>query len=87
MTDVAATYEQLRFQLMLARAENGGPLPQAEEARFAAELDAYWHEMTEEEQEEIERRVRQPVVIASEALVEKDEAVQRGARVPPRKAA
>jgi hypothetical protein len=75
------------MQLLITRAESGGTLAQAEEARFAAELDAYWRQMTDEEQQEIEHRLRQPMVKASEALAEEDAAVETGARVPPRRAA
>ena len=88
MIGAAQRYRELVFDLVLRRELTGGSLAPAEEARLAGELDRCWNAMSDDEQEEFERFLReQGPPAAPESLSTEDTAVERGARVLPRKAA
>lgn len=55
--DAPRRYEEILDDLLARRAERGGALSDDDEARIAAELDALWWQMTEQQQEELERRI------------------------------
>jgi hypothetical protein len=88
MIGAAQRYRELIFDLVLRRELAGGALAPAEEARLVSELDRCWNAMTDEEQEDMERELaEQAPPSAPETLAAEDRAVERGAHLPPRKAA
>jgi hypothetical protein len=91
MTDAARRYQELLLELLLERALAvlaGGELAQNHEARFVADLDRCWQAMTDEEQEQAERRLAERSVPSAPAeLAQEDLAVGVGSRDGPRKAA
>jgi hypothetical protein len=85
MTGAARRYDELRIELLLARADAGGSLPQKDEAKFAADLDRCWRVMTDLEQEAVENSLgQQQAPRAPEALRVVDRPVLNGERQPPR---
>ncbi len=88
MIGAAQRYRELLFDLVLQRELAGGSLAPAEEARLVADLDRCWNAMADEEQDEMERALAQQAPpSAPESLAAEDHAVERGAHLPPRKAA
>lgn len=88
MIGAAQRYRELLEDLLLERELRDGNLPPTEEARFAGELDRCWNAMTEQEQEDAERRFVEHIIpVSTLELSEEDIHVTQGARIPPRKAA
>ena len=88
MNGAAQRYQEILEDLLLDRELASGALPQEIEARFAGELDRCWQAMTDEEQDEAERRFAEEFVPpVSQEPQAKDVVVQRGDRSAPRRAA
>ena len=86
MIGAAERYEELLFELLLQR--EIGPLSQAKEADYAAELDRHWWAMTTDEQAEVERLfAERSAPEAPERLDHEDQTVLKGDHTPPRRAA
>lgn len=87
MIDAAVRYRELFEELLLLRALAGGQLPQEREADIAGRLDAYWHAMSDEEQEEAEKKLAAASPQAPSVLRYRDVVVNDGAHRAPREAA
>lgn len=88
MIGAAERYWELLEELLFERELSGGKLSQEIEARFAGELDRCWQVMTEEDQDQAERRFTEQFVppVSQEPQAE-DLAVERGQRIAPRRVA
>lgn len=90
MSKAAAKYLELIGELRLARLEHELrrlPFTQDEEVEYVAELDHWWRQMTEEEQDATERHLAGETVGAPAALPAEDVDVEVGAESAPRREA
>ena len=90
MSRAATKYLELISELRLARFEHElrrEPFTQGEEVEYVAELDHWWREMTDEEQDAIERQLAGEPAGAPAELPAEDVDVQIGSESAPRRKA
>jgi len=88
MIGAARRFSELMNDLLLRREIAGGPLSQDEESAVAGELERCWWEMTDDEQAESESVFSREQPPGAPARIDQlDEAVEQGARTPPRRKA
>ncbi len=80
-------YRILLSQLLFEREAAGGDLPEEEESRYVALLDEVWWELSPNDQEQLERELRQVAVQVGEEPALVDLAVAEGSSALPRRAA
>jgi hypothetical protein len=82
MSPATQRYCNLLSALLNERELSGGELPDEQEERYAADLDACWNRLNAQEVEEVERYFAHPPRGAAQKL--EDRKVEEGERVLPR---
>jgi hypothetical protein len=80
-------YRHLLTQLLFEREAAGGELPEQEESRYVELLDEVWWQLSPNDQDLIERELKQVAVQVEEEPDLVDSAVFEGSSALPRRAA